>query len=402
MAFEHLKPLLLKNSSKIVLLILDGLGGIPMQAGGPTSLEAAKTPTMDKMAEEGSLGRIVPIRPGITPGSGPAHLSLFGYDPLTYLVGRGALESTGVGMKVAPGDVAARGNFCTLDKDGKITDRRAGRIGNDEAIPLVEKLAGIQVEGVETEVRHLMEYRFAVVMRGKDLDAEILDTDPQRTGLSPLPPEGQNPKAQKTAQLFQAWVKEAEKVLKDEKRANGVTLRGFGTDPSLPKYADIFGLRAACVAVYPMYRGVAKLVGMEVIDFEGKKPADEFRALEAIWEDYDYFFVHIKKTDSMGEDGNFEGKQGIIEDVDQALPELLKMKPDVVVITGDHSTPAKMRSHSWHPVPLLLWAPERGLPDGHKAFGERNCGTGGLGTFPATDIPALALAHAGRLMKFGA
>lgn len=402
MSSEHLSPLLKQNKSKIVLLILDGLGGLPVEVGGPTSLEAAKTPVMDRLADEGSLGRIVPIRPGVTPGSGPAHLALFGYDPLDTLVGRGALEAIGVGMQVGRGDVAARGNFCTLDKDGKISDRRAGRIASEAALPLVEGLKEIKVEGVETEVRHLREYRFAIVMRGEGLGSDIADTDPQQTDLAPLAPKARNKASAQTAKFFAEWTSKAQDVLAKEKRANGVTLRGFGSDPELPQYGARFGLKAACVAVYPMYRGVSKLVGMDVVEFEGEQPEDEFAAVSNIWSDYDFIFVHIKKTDSMGEDGNFEGKKEVIEAVDKALPALLDLEPDVLIITGDHSTPVRMRSHSWHPVPLLLWAPERGLRDGQNSFGERACALGGLGTFPATDILPLALAHAGRLNKFGA
>lgn len=402
MPAKYLQPLLRPNDSKIVLLILDGLGGLPMQAGGQTSLEAAQTPNMDQLAVEGTLGQIVPVRPGITPGSGPAHLSLFGYDPIENQVGRGALEATGVGLQVNPGDVAARGNFATLGKDGVITDRRAGRISSEEALPLIAKLKGIELPGVEIEVLHVKEYRFAVRMRGAGLGAEIEDTDPQRTGLKPLPPQARNQASEKAAGLFSQWIERAHVLLADQPKANGLTLRGFGTDPELPKFNDAYGLKAACVAVYPMYKGVSKLVGMDVIQFEGEKPADEFAAVKGIWPDYDFVFTHIKKTDSMGEDGNFEGKLGVIESVDQALPDLLDLQPDVLIITGDHSTPAKMRYHSWHPVPLLLWAPERGLADQQSSFGERQCALGGLGTFPGTDILPLALAHAGRLDKFGA
>lgn len=399
---NHLAPLLNGNTSKIVLLILDGLGGLPMENGGQTSLEAAQTPVMDKLAAEGSLGQIIPIRAGVTPGSGPAHLALFGYDPLEHLVGRGALEAIGVGLQVGPTDVAARGNFCTLDKEGMISDRRAGRISSEEAIPLVEKLSETQIESADIEVRHLREYRFAVVMRGAGLASDIADTDPQQVGLPPIAPMAANKKSENAARLFAEWIRKASEVLSGEAKANGVTLRGFGSDPQLPQYEERYGLSAACVAVYPMYRGVSKLVGMDVINFEGELPEDEFSAVSQIWKEYDFIFTHIKKTDSMGEDGNYEGKKKVIESVDQALPAILDLKPDVLIITGDHSTPSKMRSHSWHPVPLLLWAPERGLADQQTAFGERACALGGLGTFPATDIMSFALAHAGRLKKFGA
>ncbi len=402
MPFDYLPPLLQNNNSKIVLLVLDGLGGLPMEAGGPTELEAAKTPNMDALAASGTLGRTIPIRPGITPGSGPAHLALFGYDPLTYAIGRGVLAAMGVGLNVAPGDVAARGNFCSLDAEGKITDRRAGRIDNATAKPLVEKLKTITLPGVEIEVAHVKEYRFTIVMRGAGLDHQMADTDPQKTGVPPLPVTASQPSAAATAALFQQWVEAATALLADQPQANGLTLRGFATNPELPGYAAAYGLKAACIAVYPMYRGVSKLVGMDVIEFAGEKPADQFTTLAEVWDDYDFFFIHIKKTDSMGEDGNFDGKVKIIESVDQALPQLTALKPDVLMITGDHSTPARMRSHSWHPVPFLLSAPTHDLPDAQTNFGERACAQGGLGTFLATESMSLALAHAGRLGKYGA
>ncbi len=402
MPYDYLPKLLQKSNSKIVLLVLDGLGGLPIQAGGPTALEAAATPNMDRLASEGTLGQTIPIRAGITPGSGPAHLALFGYDPLVFEVGRGALSAAGVGLDVKPGDVAARGNFCTLDADGLITDRRAGRISSEVAAPLVEKLNTIEITGVEIEVKQVKEYRFTVVMHGEGLDANLKDTDPQKVGVPPLLVEPANSAAGRAADLFNQFVAKARQVLADEPQANGMTLRGFATDPQLQTYKDAYGLKAVCVAVYPMYRGVSKLVGMDVIQVDGEYPADEFAAVKKVWDDYDFFFIHIKKTDSMGEDGNFEGKAKIIESVDDALPKLLGLNPNVLIITGDHSTPAKMKSHSWHPVPLLLWAPATHLPDSQTQFGERACAQGGLGTFPALDTMSQALAHAGRLNKYGA
>ncbi|TAK14909.1 MAG: 2,3-bisphosphoglycerate-independent phosphoglycerate mutase [Anaerolineae bacterium] len=402
MPAPHLQPLLRTSNSKIILLILDGLGGLPIEPGGTTELEAAATPNLDRLAVEGALGQTIPIRPGITPGSGPAHLALFGYDPIEYLVGRGALEATGIGLEVRPGDVAVRGNFCTLDAAGNITDRRAGRISTEQAAPLVELLKSISLPGVELQVRQLKEYRFAVVMRGDGLNDQIPDTDPQRTGVPPHPVTASVPAAARTASLYQQWVDAARALLKDQPHANGLTLRGFGSDPQLPSFQISYGLNPACVAVYPMYKGVSQLVGMKVLGFPGESPEDEFAAVAAAWNDYDFFFVHIKKTDSKGEDGDFAGKAAIIESVDKALPTLLRLNPDVLVVTGDHSTPARMKSHSWHPVPLLLWSQDRSLPDQQTRFGERSCALGGLGTFPATDIMPLALAHAGRLDKYGA
>lgn len=403
MPAEHLTPLLRNNvPSKIVLLILDGLGDIPSQPGGLTPLEAAATPHLDRLAAEGALGRTIPVRPGVTPGSGPAHLALFGYDPLHYLVGRGVMEALGIGMQVGPGDVAVRGNFCTLDAAGQIVDRRAGRISSEEAAPIIEILQGVQVPGLQAEVQLVKEYRFALVLRGAGLDGDIEDTDPQVTGQPPLPAVARSAAAQNTAELVNAWVAASHAALKAQPKANGITLRGFGGDPRLPQYQTAYGLRAACVAVYPMYKGVSQLVGMDVVQFSGETPADEFAAVKTIWDAYDFVFVHIKKTDSMGEDGNYDGKKSVIESVDAALPALLDLKPDVLLVTGDHSTPVPMRSHSWHPVPLLLWSAKNSLPDGQTQFGERACALGGLGTIPATDLMPLALAHAGRLEKFGA
>lgn len=399
---EYIKQLLWESDTKIVLLVMDGLGGIPIEPGGKTELETAQTPIMDQLAKEGMLGQTIPIRPGVTPGSGPAHLALFGYDPLIHDIGRGALESAGVGLEVRKGDVAARGNFCTLNERGNITDRRAGRIPTEEALPVIERLKTIQLPGIETEVRHVKEYRFAVVMRGDDLAPEIEDTDPQQTGVPPLPAVATTPESQRAASLYNQWIAEARQVLKDQPKANGLTLRGFATHPGLISYQEAYGLKAACVAVYPMYKGVSRLVGMEVIEFAGDSPQDEFKAMERFWNDYDFFFVHIKKTDSKGEDGDFSGKVKVIESVDAALSALLALKPDVLIITGDHSTPAKLRSHSWHPVPFLLWAPASIRPDTQTEFGERNCASGSLGNIPALDTMPLALAHAMRMNKYGA
>jgi len=401
MTFDYIPSLLKPSESKIVLLLLDGLGGLPVAPGGPTELEAAKTPYMDHLAAEGALGQIIPIRPGITPGSGPAHLALFGYDPLKYDVGRGVLSASGVGIHIKPGDIAARGNFCTLDNEGKITDRRAGRIPNEEAAPLVKKLQAIKVPGVETEIKHVKEYRFTVVMRGKGLDDNIADTDPQQIGVPSLPVTATQPAAKKTAALFQEWINQANTILADQPKANGINLRGFATNPNLPQYKDIFGLKAACIAAYPMYKGVSRLVGMDVLDVDGDTPADEFQTVRQHWNDYDFFFVHIKKTDSTGEDGNFDAKIHVIETVDEALPGLLDLEPDVLVVTGDHSTPALLKSHSWHDLPIMLSA-RTGRFDRVTAFGETACLGGSLGRIRHVDILPLALAHALRLTKYGA
>ncbi len=399
---ELMRDLHQKNGSKLLLLVMDGLGGAPVESGGPTELEAAPTPTMDQLASQGTLGQIIPVDYGITPGSGPAHLALFGYDPLVYDAGRGVLEATGIGMTVEKGAVAARGNFCTLDDQGLIIDRRAGRIPTDEALPIVDILRRVQIPGVEMEVRHVREYRFALIMRGAGLDPSILDTDPQRTGVAPHDAVAEKPEAKQTADYFNQWISAACEALKGQPKANGLTLRGFSSDPELPSFEACYGLQAACVAVYPMYRGVSKLVGMEILNLKGETPAEEFKVVSDHWDQYDFFFVHIKKTDSRGEDGDFKKKSEVIASVDTALPDLLELKPDVIAITGDHSTPARLKKHSWHPVPLLLWAPATVLADTQIRFGERACQQGGLCTFHARELLPLMLAHSDRLQKYGA
>jgi 2,3-bisphosphoglycerate-independent phosphoglycerate mutase len=399
--FELLKELVSANQSKIVLLVMDGLGGLPRDLNGPTELEFAQTPNLDRLAVEGNLGLSQPAGAGVTPGSGPGHLGLFGYDPLKYVIGRGVLESVGIGFELGPDDVAARGNFCTVDAAGVITDRRAGRIPTSKCVELVEKLRPITLPGVEVFVEPVQDYRFCVILRGKGLDGHIADTDPQKKA-PPLPAVAHIPAAEKTAELVNQWIARGREILKNEHPANALTLRGFASHPDLPRFPEAYGLRAACVAVYPMYKGVARLVGMDVIKFDGGKPEDEFRAVADNWDKYDFFFVHIKYTDSRGEDGDFDAKAKIIEGVDAALPQLLALKPDVLIVTGDHSTPWALKSHSWHPIPTLLWAPGTTRHDECIAFGETEAIKGALGRFAAQDLMMLALAHAKRLGKFGA
>lgn len=402
-SFDLMRRLTLDKGGKILMLVMDGLGGLPREQGGPTELEAAHTPNMDRLAHEGCVGMTIPVARGITPGSGPAHLALFGYDPFVYEIGRGVLEATGIGLEVKPGDVAIRGNFCTVDENGLITDRRAGRISTEEGAKRVEILREITLPGVEIIVQAVQDYRFALLLRGEGLNGAIADTDPQQTGVAPLPARALTPEAEKTAALVNRWLAEAARSLQGHEPANMCTLRGFSGEPGLPKFRDVYKLKAACVAVYPMYKGVSSLVGMDVIQTSSHDSTqDEFDHVARIWDEYDFIFCHVKYTDSRGEDGNFDGKVKVIEGVDTALPTLIDLKPDVLIITGDHSTPALYRAHTWHPVPTLLWAPATHMTDRAQAFGERECIAGGLGQFPATDLMPLALAHANRLQKYGA
>ncbi len=390
------------NGSKIVLLVADGLGGLPLTPDGLTELETAKTPNLDALAKRGTLGLSTPVLPGITPGSGPGHLGLFGYDPLEYQIGRGVLEALGIDFELGPNDVAIRGNFCTIDANGNISDRRAGRLSSDIAKKLCEKLhAGIKIPGVEVFVQHVKEYRLVIVLRAEGLGGEIEDTDPQKTGVPPLDPVAKNPGSQRTAELLKEFIKQAAVILKDDAPANLLTMRGIDKKPPIPTFEEVYGMKAGAIAVYPMYRGLARLVSMNVLD-AGQTLSDQMDRLEQSWKDFDFFFVHFKYTDSTGEDGNFAEKVKRIEELDAAIPRITALKPDVLIVTGDHSTPSKMKSHSWHPVPVLLSAEERCRPDLCDKFGERDCLRGGLGQFPAKYLMGFAMAHAGRLDKFGA
>lgn len=379
------------NGTKIVLLVMDGLGGLPMTPGGKTALEAAHTPNMDALTARASLGLSTVVAQGFSPGSGPGHLALFGYDPLENLIGRGVLEALGIGFHLQPTDVAIRCNFCTVDENGNITDRRAGRIPTDEAAKRVALLRQIKIPGVEIFVEPVKEYRFAVVLRGEGLSGDIEDTDPQLTGVPILPITPRTAAAEKTAAILREFVAQGEKILAGHPPANAFTLRGVAMDPGLPKFPDVYKIKSAAVAVYPMYKGVSRLVGMDVIEHDAESPAEEFAVVKKHWDEYDFFFVHIKKTDSYGEDGNFDARKGVIEAVDAALPDLLALNPDVLVITGDHSTPAAVKRHSWHPVPVLL-AANTVRRETATEFGETACLHGSLGYIHHTDIMPLALA----------
>ncbi len=399
---ELIRRLQQPNTTRIVLLVPDGLGGLPIEPGGPTELEAARTPHLDALAAEGTVGLSVPVAPGITPGSGPGHLGLFGYDPLQFIIGRGVLEALGIGVEVGPRDVAIRGNFCTLDEQGRVADRRAGRIPTETAERLAARLQeGIEIPGVEVLVRAAREHRIVVRFRGEDLADNVPDTDPLVPGLPPLEATAADPDSEKTARAAREFLRQARAILRAEHPANFVLLRGFARLPQIATMQEVYGVRPAAIAVYPMYRGLARLVGMTVVD-PGQTLGDEIEALRTHWEAYDFFFLHYKYTDSAGEDGDFQKKVEATEAFDREIPRVLELRPDVLIVTGDHSTPSRMRAHSFHPVPLLLWAPATVRPDLVTRFGERPCLQGGLGQIRAMEILPLALAHAERLQKFGA
>lgn len=391
-----------QTDSRILWLVLDGLGDLPRLGDGHTPLSAAATPHLDRLAREGCCGRFDPVGPGITPGSGPGHLALFGYDPSEYEIGRGVLSAVGIDFPLRPGDVAARFNFCTVDGEGRITDRRAGRLPTPENQRLVAVLRTIpSPPGVEVFVETEAEHRGVLVLRGEGLGHRVGDTDPQQVGVTPLRPTAGNRESERTAAVVAEFLAQAGQLLAREERANMLLLRGFDTLPKIPSMSERFALRPVCIATYPMYRGLARLVGMAM------PPAPQHleelpSALAAAHAAHDFFFVHVKYTDKAGEDGDFDRKRQVIEEVDALLPALLAPGFDVVVVTADHSTPWSMKSHSWHPVPALVWAPGRVFTDGAQAFSEMACLAGGLGRLPLRLLIAEALAAAGKLAKFGA
>ena len=399
---EFLRELIQKNESKIVLLVMDGIGDIPVD--GKTPLQKAQTPNLDELATKSDLGQSIPVISGVTPGSGPGHLGLFGYDPIKYQIGRGILEALGIDVEVGEKDVVARANFATLDDKDIIVDRRAGRPKTEESKVVVEKLSKAikEIEDVKITFYPGKEHRFVVKFTGEGLSDKVEDADPQKEGLPIKWTKAIEPEAEKMERIVNELMKQIKEVLKDEPKMNFALLRGFSKYPPLPNFQKVYGLRAAAIATYPMYRGLAKLVGMDVLKVNGEGLEDELNTLKEHWDNYDFFYFHVKKTDSYGEDGNFQAKVKVIEEVDKiVIPEILNLEPDVLVVTGDHSTPISIKGHSWHPVPLMIYSKytRAGLSN---AFDEFECARGSLGTIYAVDIMGLILAYSRRLKKFGA
>ncbi len=397
---DFIAPLVVDGKTKIVLLSSDGLSGLPHPETRRSEMETARLPHLDALAGEAACGLIRHVGPGITPGSGPGHLGLFGYDPVKHQVGRGVLEALGIEFELRPGDVAARGNFCTVDAAGRITDRRAGRIATDVCVRLTDRLRQITVPGLDILVEPVKEHRFVLVLRGRGLSGRLSETDPQALGAAPLPVRALEPDAAPTAEAVNTFVAEARRRLSDAAPANMILLRGFDKLPDLPRFPDVFRLRAAAIAAYPMYRGLARLVGMEVLKTGGDF-ADELATLRQHWDAYDFFFVHYKDTDKAGEDGDFDAKVRALERLDAFVPQVRALGPDVLVVTGDHATPAILAGHGWQPVPVALWSRYCGA-DGVTAFHERACAAGSLGILPSHHLMPLVMANAQRLTKFGA
>jgi len=398
--FEHIRRMSRTSPSKIVLLIIDGLGGLPHPETGKTELESAKRPNLNRIARDSICGLIDPVSPGVTPGSAPGHLAIFGYDPVQYHIGRGVMEALGIDVELKSDDIAARGNFCTVDDKGIITHRRAGRISTDKNTVLCRLLNNITIEGAEISVLPVKEHRFVLILRGEALSPELGDSDPQQLGQAPKRIEALSPQAQKTAAIVNEFVSQASSLLQGKAPANMVLLRGFSGRPHIPSLSGIYKLKPAAIATYPMYRGLARLVGMKVLSGD-ESISEQLNNLHRHYAKHDFFFIHFKSTDARGEDGDFEAKVQAIEELDKALPTLLSLDPDVLVVTGDHSTPATLAMHSWHPVPFMLkskWC----RPDNVAEFSEQACLAGGMGRFPATEIMPLAMANALKLDKFGA
>jgi 2,3-bisphosphoglycerate-independent phosphoglycerate mutase len=398
--FDQMRKICRTSPSRIVLLVIDGLGGLPHPETGKTELESARKPNLNRIASDSICGLIDPVSPGITPGSAPGHLAIFGYDPVQYQIGRGVLEALGIDVELKPDDIAARGNFCTVDDQGIITHRRAGRISTDKNTVLCRLLSNIRIKGAQISVLPVKEHRFVLILRGPDLSPELGDSDPQQIGEAAMRIEPLSPQARRTAEIANEFVSQAGNLLRGKTPANMVLLRGFSRQPQIPSLSEIYKLKPAALATYPMYRGLARLVGMKILP-GGRSITDQLNSLHRHYAKYDFFFIHFKSTDARGEDGDFHGKVQAIEELDKALPGLLSLDPDVLIVTGDHSTPATLAMHSWHPVPFMLkskWC----RPDDVAEFSERTCLVGGMGRFAPTDIMPLAMANALKLAKFGA
>ena len=396
---EQIHDSIASTPSKIVMLVADGLGGLPHPDTRKSELETAHIPNLDALAQRSACGLTTPVEIGIAPGSGPGHLALFGYNPLKYIIGRGALEALGIGVELLPGDVAARGNFCTVDDDGLLTDRRAGRIATSLSAPLCERLDRIEIPGVQLDVFPVQDYRFVLRLRGEGLSEQVEETDPQREGVAPRPANAIVPEAERTAAIVQQFAAEAGRILSEEQPANMVLLRGWAQLPNLPDFGGVYHLNPAAIAAYPMYRGLASVASMKIIP-TGMTFGDEVETLHANWDDHDFFFLHYKPADAAGEDGNFDAKVKCLEELDVHLPKILELEPDVLMVAGDHATPAIMASHSWHPVPFMLHS-KLTLGEGVDGFNERACAQGSIGRIPAETIMLLALSHSGKLAKFG-
>lgn len=413
---ELLKDLAFPNGTKILLWVFDGVGGLPHPESGKTELEMAQTPHLDAFARQASCGGLEPFGAGVTPGSGPGHMSIFGYPVADFDLARGVVEVLGAervllnGEEVAdfrlrPSDLAMRGNFATLDdRNGQkvVSDRRANKIATEESARVCERLSReIHIEGYEVFVMPGEQHRFAVTIRGPELASGLTDGDPQKSGLAVPPIAATRPAAKRAAEVVNAFVEQATTVLEAEPQANTVLLRGIGTPPEIPTMQELYGIRCAAIATYPMYRGIASLVGMDVLEVGSMSHEDEVATLEKHFDDYDFFYLHIKETDSYAHTGEWEKKAGVLEECDPLFERARALGFDVVIVTGDHCTPCLLMEHSWHPIPTMLWS-KTVLAGGSQAYTERECYKGTMGVRPSTDLLPLALAEAGRLKKFGA
>jgi 2,3-bisphosphoglycerate-independent phosphoglycerate mutase len=404
MEIEKILPEIIeKNNKKILLIVLDGLGGLPNPNTGLTELETAKIPNLHNFAKKGTCGLTIPVLPGVTPGSGPAHLSLFGYDPVEHQIGRGVLETLGIGKHLDKEDLAIRGNFATIDENRIVTDRRAGRIATEENEKLVEIISENikEIKGIKISIYTVKEHRCAIILKGKNLNPFLIENDPEKEGNPIRKIEPLSDDAKFTSEILEEFIKQVESILKNQQtKAKTILLRGFSKIPGIQTFEEKYLLKAACISSYPMYKGLSRLVGMDII--EGLETFhNRINALIDYYKNYDFFYFHYKKTDSAGEDGNFEKKVSVLEDFDEKLPDILKLKFEAIAITGDHSTPAVLKGHSWHPVPISIVSPNI-MPDYIDTFTERTCGNGLLGTFHAINVIYLLLAASLKMKKFGA
>ena len=404
---------------KVVLVIIDGLGDRPIsELKDQTPLEAANTPNLDYFATNGITGIMNAIDVGIRPGSDTSHLAIFGYDPETHYTGRGIFEAAGIGMELKKGDIALRGNFATVTEDLIIVDRRAGRIEN--VSKLADALNGMKIDGVRFFVKAGVMHRAGVVLRGSNLSHMVSDNDPHEVGVKVKQVKAldNTEEAKFTASVINKFLEEAHKILKEHEvnkkrrkerllEANYILLRGASKLTHFEPFEKKYKLKACCIAGAGLYKGIAKVLGMDVLQVKGATGTAntdinaKFIAAKKALAKYDFVFVHIKYADNYAEDGNVFGKLKFIEKIDDALIHLIGIKDTLIVITADHSTPCKLKAHSGDPVPIVMFG-EGVRTDKVKEFNERSCMQGGLGRIKGKDLMNEILNLIGKAKLYGA
>ncbi|MCK4443355.1 MAG: 2,3-bisphosphoglycerate-independent phosphoglycerate mutase [Thermoplasmata archaeon] len=404
---------------KILLIILDGMADRPVAVlGSKTPLQAANTPNMDWFAKNGMCGQMDPIAPGVRPGSDTSHLAILGYNPHEVYTGRGPFEAAGVGLPMEHGDIAFRCNFGTIDADGTVRDRRAGRIrkGTSE---IARDLDGMPIEGVKVIFKEATEHRAVLILRGDGLSPKVTDVDPHAVGVKYHECEALEPEAGRTAEIVNEFVERSREILADhevnKKRlkegdfpANIILPRGSGVFPHLDSLEERFGIRSAAICGVTLIKGICRVAGMKILDVDGATGgldtdmiAKGKAAIEAL-ESYDFVFLNVKAPDICGHDGDPEGKVKVAERLDMMMSFIRKeLRNDVIMaVTSDHSTPVSVRDHAGDSVPLIVYGKDIRV-DEVSSYDEISVTKGILGRIRGSDLIHILLDQSGRAEKFG-